>query len=144
VGEAPSTTDRYGFDPFAQHPFYAEMNRSLVQRTIAHLDAARPTGELVRIVDLASGTGAVTQHIFHEVERLVRSATVLGIEPASEALEFARKRLQGQAVQFIHGDADQLAHAWMTVCPLCGHWLPVCLSRRALEQSPSDLALAKH
>jgi ubiquinone/menaquinone biosynthesis C-methylase UbiE len=110
VGEMPPITDPYGFDPFAQHPFYAGMNRSLVQRALACLDASRPTGERVRIVDLASGTGAVTQLIMDELERLGRPATVLGIEPASEALEIARERLQGQAVQFIHGDADQLTH----------------------------------
>jgi ubiquinone/menaquinone biosynthesis C-methylase UbiE len=35
---------------------------------------------------------------------------VLGIEPAIEALEIARERLQGRAVQFVQGDAKQLAH----------------------------------
>jgi len=110
VGETPPNTDMYGFDPFAQHPFYSGINRSLVQRALARLDAARPTGEPVGVVDLASGTGAVTQLIVDELARLRRPATVLGIEPAIEALEIARERLQGQAVQFMHGGADQLAH----------------------------------
>jgi ubiquinone/menaquinone biosynthesis C-methylase UbiE len=110
VGEQLPTADPYGFDPFAQHPFYAEINHSLVQRAIARLDASRPTGERIRIIDLASGTGAVTQLVVEEVERLRRQATVFSIEPASEALELARERLQGQAVQFIQGDADQLGH----------------------------------
>ena len=64
----------------------------------------------VCVVDLASGTGAVTQLILDELECLGRAATVLGIEPATEALEIARERLQGRAVQFVQGDADQLAH----------------------------------
>jgi SAM-dependent methyltransferase len=34
---------------------------------------------------------------------------VLGIEPATEALEIARERLQVRAVRFVQGDADQLA-----------------------------------
>jgi len=112
-------TDPYGFDPFAQHPFYAGINHSLVHRAIACLDAARPTGERVRIVDLASGTGAVTQLIMDEVERRGRPATVLGIEPSHEALQLARERLQGRAVQFIHGDADQLTHIVPDVDLVC-------------------------
>jgi ubiquinone/menaquinone biosynthesis C-methylase UbiE len=115
----PPITDPFGFDPFAQHPFYAGINRSLVQRALACLDAARPTGELIRIVDLASGTGAVTQLIMDEVERLRRPATVLGIEPSHEALQLARERLQGQAVQFIQGDADQLPHIAADVNLVC-------------------------
>jgi len=120
VGETPPITDPFGFDPFAQHPFYARINHALVQRALACLDAARPAGERIHIVDLASGTGAVTQLIMEELERLGRPATVLGIEPAQEALDLARQRLQGQheqqgqqeqqgqAVQFVHGDAEQL------------------------------------
>jgi ubiquinone/menaquinone biosynthesis C-methylase UbiE len=103
--------DTYGFDPFAQHPFYTRINHSLVQRALARLDAAQPKGKPVRIVDLASGTGAVTQLILGELEQLGRTATVISIEPAIEALEIARERLQGSAVQFVQGDADQLACA---------------------------------
>ncbi len=134
MGEVTPNTDPYGFDPFAQHPFYAGMNRSLVQRAIAHLDASRPTGELVRIVDLASGTGAVTQLILDELERLGRPAAVLGIEPASEALELARERLQGQAVQFIHGDADQLAHIVTDVNLVC-----LCNAIHLIPDTPDAL-----
>lgn len=102
--------DMYSFDPFAQHTFYAKINHSLTQRAIARLDATKPKGEPVCVVDLASGTGAVTQLIVEELEQLGRTATVLGIEPATEALEIARERLQGRAVQFVQGDANQLAH----------------------------------
>jgi ubiquinone/menaquinone biosynthesis C-methylase UbiE len=116
----------YSFDPFAQHPFYARINHSLVQRAIARLDATRPKGKPVRIVDLASGTGAVTQLIVDEVEQLGRTATVLGIEPALEALEIARERLQGRAVQFVQGDADQLAQLRPDAVFLCNalHLMP--------------------
>jgi ubiquinone/menaquinone biosynthesis C-methylase UbiE len=107
-GFDPSGFDPYGFDPFAQHPFYARINHALVQRALACLDAARPTGERLHIVDLASGTGAVTQLIVAEVARLGRPATVLGVEPSHAALQLARQRLQGQGVQFIHGDTQQL------------------------------------
>src|SRR5260221_10689433 len=97
--QTPPSTDTYGFDPFAQHPFYAGINHSLVRRAIARLDATQPKGELVRVVDLASGTGAVTQLIVDELERLGRPATALGIEPATEALGAARERLQGRGAR---------------------------------------------
>lgn len=108
--ESLPSADTYGFDPFAQHPFYARINHSLVQRAIARLDAAQPKGKPVRVVDLASGTGAVTQLILDELEQLGRAATVFSIEPATDALEIARERLQGRVVQFVQGDANQLAH----------------------------------
>ena len=134
MGEMPPTSDPYGFDPFAQHPFYAEINRSLVQRAIARLDASQPTSKLIRIVDLASGTGAVTQLILDELERLGRPETVLGIEPADEALELARERLQGQAVQFIQGDADQLAHSVTDVNLVC-----LCNAIHLIPDKPAAL-----
>ena len=109
--EPLSGADSYSFDPFAQHPFYARVNHLLVQRAIARLDATQPKGRRVRVVDLASGTGAVTQLILDELEQVGRTATVLAIEPATEALEIARERLQGRVVQFVQGDADQLASA---------------------------------
>jgi SAM-dependent methyltransferase len=110
VEETPPTTDPYGFDPFAQHPFYARINHSLVQRAIARLDAIQPTGERVRIVDLASGTRAVTQLIVEELELFRRPATVFSIEPDNEALEVARERLRERDVQFVHGDTEQVVH----------------------------------
>jgi ubiquinone/menaquinone biosynthesis C-methylase UbiE len=79
-----------------------------VHRTLARLDAARPTGVRVRVIDVASGTGAVTQLILDELERLGRSATVIGIEPSTAALAIARARLPGRAVQFVQGDVEQL------------------------------------
>src|SRR5260221_10159647 len=93
--QTPPSADTYGFDPFAQHPFYAGINHSLVRRAIARLDAAQPKGELVRLVDLASGTGAGTQLIVYELERLERSASVLAIEPASKASRITADHLQG-------------------------------------------------
>ncbi len=109
MGETPPVADPYSFDPFAQHPFYTEINRSLVRRALTRLDAARPKGGRWRVVDLACGTGAVTQLILDELERLERSAMVVGIEPSTAALAIARERLQGRAVRFVRGDADELA-----------------------------------
>lgn len=48
------------------------MNHALVQRALARLDAAWPHGTALRVVDLASGTGAVTQLIVDELELFVR------------------------------------------------------------------------
>lgn len=108
---AHSTTDAesYSFDPFARHAFYTDLNRSLVRRTLGRLDRARPPGARVRVVELASGTGAVTQLLADELTRLGRPVSITGIEPSEAALVLARARVQADDVQFIHGDADQLA-----------------------------------
>jgi hypothetical protein len=71
-GVSKPRSDPNSFDPFAQHPFYSQMNHALVQRALARLDAAWPHGTALRVVDLASGTGAVTQLIVDELELFVR------------------------------------------------------------------------
>ena len=109
MGEHPLVHESYTFDPFARHPFYTDINRSLVRRTLERLDTARPKGETVRIVELAAGTGAVTQLILDELERLERPAHVTAIEPSGEAIAVARKALLGRDVRFVQGDAHHLA-----------------------------------
>jgi ubiquinone/menaquinone biosynthesis C-methylase UbiE len=111
VTETPTIATSYTFDPFARHPFYTEVNASLVQRAIGHVDATRPAGKLVRVVELASGTGAVTELILDELERLGRPGKVTGVEPSDEAIALARERLGRRGVEFIQGDADTLARS---------------------------------
>lgn len=106
--ETPIVASSYTFDPFAQHKFYHDVNQSLVHRAIARLDAAHPAGETVRVVELASGTGAVTELILDELDRLGRSGTVIGVEPSPEAIEIASARLESRGARFVQGEADSL------------------------------------
>jgi ubiquinone/menaquinone biosynthesis C-methylase UbiE len=99
----------YSFDPFARHPFYYTVNQSLVHLALERLMTSRPPGDQVRVVELASGTGLVTQIIFEELARLGRQATMTCIEPSGEARALARERLHRYPVHFLEGDADQLA-----------------------------------
>src|SRR5579872_3189004 len=109
VAETPTIATNYTFDPFARHQFYVDVNESLVRRAIGRLDASRPKGQRVRVVELASGTGAVTEQILDELRRLGRQGTVIGVEPSPEALAIARERLAGRDVEFVQGDAARLA-----------------------------------
>jgi ubiquinone/menaquinone biosynthesis C-methylase UbiE len=113
VTETPVLASNYTFDPFARHQFYHDVNQSLVHRAISRLDAAHPKGEPVRVVELASGTGAVTELIMDELERLGRPGTVIGVEPSPEAIEIATDRLASRGATFVQGDADNL----VTVAP---------------------------
>lgn len=108
MAETPTIAGSYTFDPFARHQFYHDVNESLVRTAISTLDAARPAGQSVRVVELASGTGAVTELILDELERRGRPAAVTGVEPSFEAIEIARDRLRGRDVTFAQGDIDQL------------------------------------
>ena len=60
----------------------------------------------VRVVELASGTGAVTELILDELERLGRPGTVIGVEPSPEAIEIATARLESRGATFVQGEAD--------------------------------------
>jgi ubiquinone/menaquinone biosynthesis C-methylase UbiE len=111
VTETPVLASSYTFDPFAQHKFYHDVNQSLVHRAISRLDAAHPAGEPVRVVELASGTGAVTELILDELERLGRPGTVIGVEPSPEAIEIATARLESRGATFVQGEADSLVTA---------------------------------
>jgi ubiquinone/menaquinone biosynthesis C-methylase UbiE len=107
--ETPTIAGSYTFDPFARHQFYHDINQSLVRAAIGNLDADRPHGARVHVVELASGTGAVTELILDELERLGRPATVTGVEPSFEAIAVARDRLRGRDVSFEQGDSSRLA-----------------------------------
>lgn len=106
MAETPTIASSYTFDPFARHQFYHDVNESLVRRAIRQVDESLPKGRPARVVELASGTGAVTELILDEMERIGRPGSVVGLEPSSEAIDIARSRLQGRAVEFIQGEAD--------------------------------------
>jgi ubiquinone/menaquinone biosynthesis C-methylase UbiE len=108
MAETPINVPTYTFDPFARHQFYIDVNASLVRRAIACVDATRPRAERLCEVELAAGTGTVTEQILDEVERCGHHATLVAVEPSEDALAIARERLQGRDVVFVQGDADQL------------------------------------
>jgi ubiquinone/menaquinone biosynthesis C-methylase UbiE len=103
-------SNRFSFAPFAVHPFYTTVNRSLVQQALAGI--ARPRRAPLTIVDLACGTGAVTRLIAEEVARQGRQAHILGVDPSAEALRLAQQTVAGMEAgiraEFIRGDADDL------------------------------------
>ena len=107
--ETPSFAGAYTYEAFASHPFYEEINASLVRMAIGRLDSEHPEGERVQVVEVASGTGAVTELILNDLERLGRPASVTGVEPSFEMNDVARERLRGREVSFIQGDANDLA-----------------------------------
>jgi ubiquinone/menaquinone biosynthesis C-methylase UbiE len=115
MAETPTIAGSYTFDPFARHQFYQDINAALVRKALERLDADRPRGAAVRVAELASGTGAVTELVLDELERLGRPASVIGVEPSFEAIDVARDRLQGRAVTFEQGDIDHLATAFAGV-----------------------------
>jgi ubiquinone/menaquinone biosynthesis C-methylase UbiE len=101
----------YTFDPFSRHQFYTDVNRSLVEHAIGLVDEALPKDTSVRVVELASGTGAVTEQILDALARRSRDAEVIGVEPSRDAIDVAERRLRGRPVRFIQGDAAELGAA---------------------------------
>ena len=89
-------TRQYNFAPFAAHPFYTHINRSLVQQALA--STTRPTGAKLTIVDMACGTGAITQLIAEEIALQRRQARIIGVDPSAEALRLAQRKMKGNRV----------------------------------------------
>lgn len=97
----------FSYEPFTQHTFYKEINRNLVERAVAAL----PTGKSLNIVDLGSGTGAITQMVAEALQKRGMEATLIGVEPSADAITRARQRLAGvgMEVRFVQGDSSDLA-----------------------------------
>ena len=102
--------DIYSYEAFTQHPFYAKVNRALIERAVGLLEA-HPAGEQLRIVDLGCGTGAITEMVVDALKARGRKAQVVGVEPSADALRLAERRLAGSGmeVSFVQGDAADLA-----------------------------------
>src|SRR5712692_1226068 len=104
-------TNQFTFEAFAAHPFYTEINRSLVRQALASL-APRPANATLTIVDMACGTGAVTRLIAQEMQRMRRRARIIGVDPSAEALRRAQKGMEkiGAKAEFIQGEATDLPY----------------------------------
>src|SRR5258708_21045026 len=102
-------TNQYTFEPFAAHAFYTEVNRSLVRQALASFEA-RPANEVLTIVDMACGTGAVTRLIAEEIKRQGRQARIIGVDPSAEALRLAQKGMEeiGAKGEFFQGETEDL------------------------------------
>ncbi|MDQ6660302.1 MAG: class I SAM-dependent methyltransferase [Chloroflexota bacterium] len=102
-------TKQFTYEAFAAHPFYTEINRSLVQQALAHLQDKRSNAQMT-IVDMACGTGAVTRLIAEELAHQGRTAHLIGVDPEAEALVHARENMKtlGIEAEFIQGESEDL------------------------------------
>ncbi|HLV97140.1 MAG TPA: class I SAM-dependent methyltransferase [Ktedonobacterales bacterium] len=99
--------DTFSYEPFTQHAFYHEVNQGLVRQALAHLPATAHDQPLC-IVDLACGTGAISELVLQELSCLGRSARLIGIDSSAKALERAALRLAGAAVTFVLSNLSDL------------------------------------
>ena len=102
-------TSKFTYEAFAAHPFYTDVNRSLVRQALAHLEG-RPKDVPLTIVDMACGTGAVTRLIAEELQKKGRQARLIGVDPAANALIHAREAMRSMGIpaDFVQGDAEDL------------------------------------
>jgi len=94
----------YTFEAFSRHDFYRVVNEHLVDTTVQLRE--RVTQIPIRsALDLACGTGAVTQLLVDRVRRFREPVEVIALDPSETALEKAR-RLVGNAARFVRGTAQ--------------------------------------
>ena len=93
----------YSFATFSKNDFYGELNARLVD--MADVGSDR------RIVDLACGTGSVTQLILERL-RDARDSVVIAIDQSATALKEAMEDLKDArdaAVQFVQSQVEQVS-----------------------------------
>ncbi|MDQ2742356.1 MAG: class I SAM-dependent methyltransferase [Chloroflexota bacterium] len=95
------------FEAFAGHDFYRRVNEHLVDTTLQVRDAAQVP--IQRALDLACGTGAVTQLLVDRLRRIREPVEVIAVDPSESALEKAR-RLVGTAARFVRGTAQAFSN----------------------------------
>lgn len=99
------TTEEYTFAKFSQNAFYHELNGRFVDMV------GVKSGQ--RILDLACGTGQVTQLMLERL-RGARNTVIIGIDHSSAALRQARTALRGKrdaAVLFVQTQAEHLSES---------------------------------
>src|SRR5256885_13224742 len=104
--EAQSDRDLYSYELFTRHDFYITVNRALVAEVVRCLPTP-PARRGRTIVDLGCGTGAITEMLIDALRQHGLEATIIAVEPSSDALAAAERRLAGSgaAVRFLQGDA---------------------------------------
>ena len=97
------TSEEFGFKKFTENPFYKGINVRLV-------DAADPVpGQ--HIVDLACGTGLVTQLLADKLQD-ARESLIIAFDHSSSALRQAKEDLataRASLVEFVQGQMEELA-----------------------------------
>lgn len=102
-------TNQFSYEAFAAHPFYTEINHTLVKQAIKHLKA-QTGAKALTVVDMACGTGAVTGLIAEELGRPGREVHLIGVDPSADALRLAERnvRAPGVRTEFVQGESDEL------------------------------------
>ncbi len=114
-------TNQFTFEAFAAHDFYTQVNRLLVQRTIAQLVAKRSkaistaeNNSLITIVDMACGTGAISRLIAEEMaqHQLLSKTCIIGVDPSADAVRIANNTMRTEypelQTKFLQGDVTDL------------------------------------
>ncbi len=99
----------FSYEPFTRHTFYIEINRALVQQVLAHLPLLTRERPL-RIVDLACGTGMISELAVQELRHLERPAEIIAIDSSAEGLARAAQRMAGTPITFIQSDLTAFNH----------------------------------
>ena len=97
------TTEDYSFSKFSQNTFYEGLNAQLVDMA----DLSRDK----RIVDLACGTGGVTDLIVGRLND-ARESVVIAVDHSASALKQAMENLKDRrdaAIQFVHSQVEGLS-----------------------------------
>jgi ubiquinone/menaquinone biosynthesis C-methylase UbiE len=94
----------YTFEAFAQHDFYRSVNEHLVDWTL-QVRRQLPQPPIKRALDLACGTGTVTQVLVDRVRNFREPVEVIAVDSSDSALDKAR-RLVGNAARFVRGTAQ--------------------------------------
>jgi ubiquinone/menaquinone biosynthesis C-methylase UbiE len=100
-------TADYTFEAFARHDFYRRVNEHLVDAAL-EIRNRLTDAPIQRALDLACGTGAVTQLLVERLRPYRLPIEVIAVDPSDAALEKARRRV-GSGARFVRGTAESFS-----------------------------------
>jgi 2-polyprenyl-3-methyl-5-hydroxy-6-metoxy-1,4-benzoquinol methylase len=84
--------------------------------TLAWLGAMAKRGETLRVLDFGCGGGDMVRHIARWARRRGVEVELLGVDINAQAIEVARERSRGLAIEWIAGDACEVIAAGGVDC----------------------------
>ncbi|HEV8701729.1 MAG TPA: class I SAM-dependent methyltransferase [Candidatus Polarisedimenticolia bacterium] len=122
----PGTIDT-SYDPFSREPSYVELNRDFV-RSLELGGVPRSGG--IRVLDLACGTGTMTELLLDELRGPDR---ILGVDLSRASLAHARRRLLEAPVEPRRADRVRLVNASADRLPVLSADADVVLMGNAIH-----------
>ncbi|WP_455382716.1 class I SAM-dependent methyltransferase [Salinispira pacifica] len=105
-------SERYGYEAFAETEEYLTVNNAIIAKWVDRM-RARKSGNLERVLDLATGVGTMIAILLNTLPRRKRPREVVCVDMSEQALQLAERNLKGlvRNLKLVHEPLQNLSVA---------------------------------